>query len=151
VRPRRAGDLDDCTGAAVQKIEAACTAILADQSHPSEERLKAYVSRARLFDSRAEYDLARADAEAAIQLNSKSVPALLAHSYALERIGKFDAALADLNQAIEIEPKQSDRRLQERHAARAEERLRSSCPGAVEAENPAAFEEHSLRQLRAKG
>ena len=30
---------------------------------------------------------------------------MLAHSFALERTGKFDAALADLNQAIEIEPK----------------------------------------------
>src|SRR5690242_19871050 len=43
----RAGELEDCTGTAADKIETGCTAILNDQSRPVEDRLKAYVARSR--------------------------------------------------------------------------------------------------------
>ena len=101
----KAGDLEDCNSAVAAKIETGCTAIINDTTEPVDDGTKAYVNRSRLMAARAKLDLALADAEAAMQLNPKSVTALLAHSYALERSRKLDAALADLNQAIEIEPK----------------------------------------------
>ena len=103
--PAKAGDLEDCTGTVIAKIEPACTAIIDDQSRPADDRLKAYVVRSRLSISRAKYDLAMADADAAVQLNPKFVPALLARAFVYERTAKFDLALTDLNQAIEIDPK----------------------------------------------
>ncbi len=54
----KAGDLEDCTGAVIGKIEPACTALINDQSRPADNRLKAYVIRSRLFVSRSKYDLA---------------------------------------------------------------------------------------------
>ena len=84
--PAKAGDLDDCAGAVLAKIEPACTAVINDQSRPADDRLKAYVVRSRLFVSRLKYDLAMADAEAAIQLNPKFVPALLVRAFVNERI-----------------------------------------------------------------
>src|SRR5262249_46573095 len=100
-----AGDLEDCTGAVVDKIEAGCTAVINDSAKPAEDRIKAHARRASLFMARSKFDLAVADAEAAIQLNPKSVPALMTRSQVNQRTGKFDLALADLNQVIEIEPK----------------------------------------------
>src|SRR5580704_9446576 len=75
--PARAGDAEDCAGQVVDKIEPACTAIIDDAAKPADDRLKALVYRSRLFISRAKDDLALADAEAAVLLNPKSVPALL--------------------------------------------------------------------------
>src|SRR5262249_8794883 len=100
-----AGDLEDCNGAVADKIEPACTAIIGDASRPTDDRLKAYVSRSRFFASRAKLDAAAADAEAALQLNPQFVPALVAHGYALQRKGSFDQGLADLNRAVELDPK----------------------------------------------
>src|ERR1017187_10948374 len=73
----RAGELEDCNGAAPEKIESACTAVIDDASRPADDRLKAYVNRARLHTSRSKLDLALNDAEAALQLNPQFVPALL--------------------------------------------------------------------------
>jgi tetratricopeptide (TPR) repeat protein len=100
-----AGDLDDCTGNIPEKVEPACSAIVNDPSRSSDDRLKAYVNRSRLFAGRSKLDLAAADAEAALQLNPQSVPALLARGYVRERTGNFDLALADMNRAIELDPK----------------------------------------------
>jgi hypothetical protein len=75
--PARAGDAEDCAGQVADKIESACTAIIDDAAKPADDRLKALVSRSRLFIARAKVDLALADAEAALLLNPKSVPALL--------------------------------------------------------------------------
>src|SRR5579871_4898624 len=103
--PAFADDLEDCTGAVTDKIEPACAAIINDQSRPAEERLKAYIARSRFYAGRAKYDVAAADADAALQLDPKSLPALFARGFARQRTGKFDDALADYNQAIELDPK----------------------------------------------
>jgi tetratricopeptide (TPR) repeat protein len=100
-----AGDFEDCMSRVATKIESGCSAIISDASKPMDDRVKAYVRRSGLFAVRAKPDLALADAEAAVQLNPKSVSALLARSYANQRSGKFELALADASQAIEIEPK----------------------------------------------
>lgn len=103
--PAQAGELEDCNGPAAAKIEPACAAIINDQSHTDDERLRAYLGRSRLFMSRANLDAALADADAAVQLNPKSVPALLSRGFARERKGNLGGALADINQAIELDPK----------------------------------------------
>jgi tetratricopeptide (TPR) repeat protein len=101
----RAGDLEDCTGTAADKIEAGCAAILNDQSRSAEDRLKAYVARSRYNAAHVKYDAAATDADAALQLDPKSLPALFARGFARQRLGKFDDALADYNKAIELDPK----------------------------------------------
>src|SRR3984893_9333447 len=103
--PAWADDLEDCTGPAVEKIEPACTAIINDAPRLPDDRLKAYATRSVLVVSRSKLDAAAADAEAALQLNPQSVPALLARGYARQRIGNFDSALADMNRAVELDPK----------------------------------------------
>lgn len=103
--PARAGDLDDCNGPPSEKVEAGCTAIINDLSCAAEERLRAYVNRSRVFMGRANLDAGLADADAAVQLNPKSVPALLSRGFARQRKGNLDGALADINQAIELDPK----------------------------------------------
>ena len=80
--PARAGDLEDCNGPPSEKVEAGCTAIINDQSRAAEERLRAYVNRSRVFMGRANLDAGLADADAAVQLNPKSVPALLSRGFA---------------------------------------------------------------------
>jgi tetratricopeptide (TPR) repeat protein len=100
-----AGDLEECLGRAVERIEAACTAILNDVERPTEDRVKAYGARSRFFNARGKFDAGLADAEAALQLNPQSVGALLSRAYAHQRTGNFDAALADYNHALELEPK----------------------------------------------
>src|ERR1700759_1570679 len=102
--PARAGEAEDCAGQIVDNTEPPCTAIIDDAPSPADDRLKALVSRSRLFIARAKVDLALADAEAALLLNPKSVPALLSRGYARQRKGDADGALADFNQAIELEP-----------------------------------------------
>ena len=104
-RPAHAGDLDDCGGVVLEKIEPSCTAIINDTSRPPEDRAKAYANRSRLFASRGKFDPAGADAEAALQLNPRSVPALMARGYARQRTGSLDLALADFDQAVELDPK----------------------------------------------
>jgi len=101
----RADDLEDCNGAVLEKIEPACTAVIDDASRPVDDRLKAYAGRARLQLSRSKWDLALNDAEAALQLNPRFVPALLVRGFLRHRSGSFDSARADLDLAIEIEPK----------------------------------------------
>src|SRR5665647_3692266 len=44
----QAGELEDCNGAAPEKIESACTAVIDDASGPADDRLRAYAARARL-------------------------------------------------------------------------------------------------------
>src|SRR5581483_4168040 len=101
----RAGDAEDCASPVPDKIEPACTAIISDAAKPADDRLKALVNRSRLFIARAKIDLALADAEAAVLLNPKSVPALLQRGYAQQRKGNHDGALADFNRAIEVDTK----------------------------------------------
>src|SRR5215813_6552805 len=103
--PARAGEAEDCASPVLDKIEPACTAIINDASKPADDRLKALLNRSRLLMNRAKVDLALADAEAAVLLNPKSVPALLSRGYARERKGNSEGASADFSQAIELEPK----------------------------------------------
>ena len=63
LQPVQAGDLDDCRGNVLDKIEPACTAIINNQSRAQDDRLKAYTARAQLFANRAKYEAALADAE----------------------------------------------------------------------------------------
>jgi tetratricopeptide (TPR) repeat protein len=100
-----AGDLEECLGRAVERTEAACSAVLNDVQRPSEDRVKAYGARSRFLNARGKFDAGLADAEAALQLNPQSVGALLSRAYAHQRTGNFDAALADYNHALELEPK----------------------------------------------
>jgi tetratricopeptide (TPR) repeat protein len=95
---------EDCASPAPDKIEPACNAIINDVSRPADDRLKALVNRSRLFIARAKIDLALADAEAALLLNPKSVPALLLRGYARQRKGEAERASSDFDQAIELEP-----------------------------------------------
>jgi Flp pilus assembly protein TadD len=101
----QAGDLEDCLGPQGEKTEAACTAVLNEAQRSDEDRVKAHVARSRLFIGRSKFDAALADAEAAIQLNPRSLGALMARAYARQRAGNLDAALADYNRAAELEPK----------------------------------------------
>src|SRR4029077_7319695 len=82
----RAGDLEDCTGTTADKIEAGCAAILNDQSRSAEDRLKAYVARSRYYAAHVKYDAAATDADAALQLDPKSLPALFARGFARQRL-----------------------------------------------------------------
>src|SRR6478735_8024850 len=99
-----AGELEDCSSGAPDKIEAACTAVIDDSSRPTDDRLKAYANRARLYLGRAKPDLALSDAEAALQINPRFVPALLQRGFVRQRKGSFDLARADVDLAIEVEP-----------------------------------------------
>ena len=100
-----AGDLEDCIGPVTDKVEAACTAILADAQRPADDRVKAYFSRSRFFTSRGKFDAGLSDAEAALQLNPQSIGALVSRAYVRQRTGKLDSALADYDRAVELDPK----------------------------------------------
>lgn len=101
----RAGDLEDCTGGAADRIEPACAAVIKDAARPPADRLNAYVVRSRWYANRSKLDAATADADAALQLNPQSIAALLSRGYARQRAGNFEAALADYNRAAELDPK----------------------------------------------
>jgi hypothetical protein len=55
----RAGDLEECLGPALERTEAACTAILNDVERPTEDRVKAYAARSRFFNARGKFDAGR--------------------------------------------------------------------------------------------
>ena len=105
VRGAQAGDLEDCNSSVAEKIEAGCTAILNNPARTPEDGLKALTNRARLYANRSKFDAALADAEAALQLNAQSVPALLIRGYVHQRKNNLDAAQADFDQAAGIDPK----------------------------------------------
>lgn len=67
----------------------------------------ALVTRARVYYERREYDLAVADCTQALGLvpESESTSALSMRARALARIGQHDQAMADLNKALQIDPK----------------------------------------------
>ena len=105
LRGAQAGDLEDCNGSVAEKIEAGCTAILDNPARTPEDGLKALTNRSRLYANRSKFDAALADAEAALQLNAQSVPALLIRGYVYQRKNNFESALADFDQAAGIDPK----------------------------------------------
>src|SRR5665647_3798581 len=94
--PAVAGDLEDGNGPPGDKTESACAAVIADASRPADDRVKAYVGRARLYTGRAKLDLASDDVEAALALNPQFVPALLQRGYLRQRAGSFDLARTDI-------------------------------------------------------
>src|SRR5258708_38497460 len=67
--PARAGDLEDCAGAVLEKSEPACTAILNQSSRAADDRLKAYVRRARVYLATARLDQAHGYLNTAISSN----------------------------------------------------------------------------------
>jgi tetratricopeptide (TPR) repeat protein len=103
--PAHASDLEDCNSRIADKVQAGCTANIENPATPSGNDVKALVNRARMHANRAEFDPALADAEAALKLDPRSIPALLIRGYVDQRKNNFDQALADFEQAIEIDPK----------------------------------------------
>ena len=73
----RADDWSDCNGPVLQKVEAACTAIIADAARPPADKVKALLNRSRIHLINAKIDPALADAEAALQLDGNSASVLL--------------------------------------------------------------------------
>src|SRR4051812_4600110 len=73
----RADDLADCNNGPPDKVEAACAAIINDTARLPDDRIKAYLGRSRLYLNTSKFELALADANAALQLDAKSVAALL--------------------------------------------------------------------------
>src|SRR5258708_9973116 len=55
--PTRAGDLEDCNGAAPEKIEPACTAAIYYASRPPDDRLTPHTNRPPLPTRRYQSDL----------------------------------------------------------------------------------------------
>jgi tetratricopeptide (TPR) repeat protein len=103
--PAHASDLEDCNSRIADKVQAGCTANIENPATPSGNDVKALVNRARMHANRAEFDPALADAEAALKLDPRSIPALLIRGYVQQRKNNIDQALADFEQAIEIDPK----------------------------------------------
>ena len=103
--PARADDLSDCTGPAIEKVEAACSAIIADIARPQADQVKALSNRARAYLGTGKIDLASADAEAALKLDENSVAALLMRGSVNHRRNNLDAAKADYDRALQLEPK----------------------------------------------
>lgn len=110
----RAGDAEDCNGAGnvrpgvapppAERIEAACTALLADAALAPRDRAKFLLNRAGSYQLRGKLDQALADADAAVQLDERFVPALIKRGDVRVRLNQLDLAEKDLVQATEIEP-----------------------------------------------
>src|SRR6266852_683464 len=86
-----AGDLEDCNSGVPEKVETGCTAIINNAARTSDGGVKAFVNRSRMYANRLKFDLALADAEAALQLDAQSVPALLIRGYTYQRKGNLDS------------------------------------------------------------
>ena len=100
-----AGNQEDCSSAVADKIESGCTAVINDAARTPDDAVKAFVNRSRLYASRSKFDLALSDASAALELDARSVPALLIRGYVYQRMNNSDSALADFERAIDIDPR----------------------------------------------
>jgi hypothetical protein len=69
-----AGDLEDCNSGVPEKVETGCTAIVNNAARTSDAGVKAFVNRSRMYANRSKFDLALADAEAALQLDASPSP-----------------------------------------------------------------------------
>jgi tetratricopeptide (TPR) repeat protein len=99
-----AGEWEDCGVQPTDKTEAACSTIIDGPSRSEADRTRAYVNRARAHWRDGKFDLLVADAEAALRLDAKSVPALLLRGSAWRRKNALEAARADFDRALEHDP-----------------------------------------------
>jgi tetratricopeptide (TPR) repeat protein len=110
--PARAGDVEECGTAAglqpgattIESVDKACTALIDNADTAAPARLTAYVNRSHLQVHRGKLDLALADAEKALQIDSQSPLALIQRGFVYQRMSKFDLASNDINRAIELAP-----------------------------------------------
>ncbi len=106
--PARAGDLEDCAGAVPEKSEPACTAIINQSSRSADDRLKAYVGRARVYIGTARLDQALGDLNTAISINPNVPGAFFWRGQVYRLKGDVDHAIEDLTRAI-VQAGQVDR------------------------------------------
>jgi tetratricopeptide (TPR) repeat protein len=106
--PARAGNLDDCVGAAPDRSEGACTVIINEASGSADDRLKAYVARARAYLETARIDQALADLNTAISVNPNAQAAFFWRGQVYRRKGDVDRAIEDFTRAI-VQAGQIDR------------------------------------------
>jgi tetratricopeptide (TPR) repeat protein len=106
--PVRAGDLEDCAGAVLEKSEPACTAIINQSSRAVEDRLKAYVGRARVYLATARLDQALGDLNTAISINPNLAAAFFWRGQVYRLKGDVDPAIEDFSRAI-VQAGQVDR------------------------------------------
>jgi tetratricopeptide (TPR) repeat protein len=106
--PAWAGNLDDCVGALPEKSEPACTAIINEASGSADDRLKAYVARARVYLATARIDQALGDLNTAISIDPNAQAAFFWRGQAYRRKGDVDRAIEDFTRAI-VQAGQIDR------------------------------------------
>jgi tetratricopeptide (TPR) repeat protein len=99
-----AAERDDCGPRPTEATERACTVILDDSTRPVADHVRAYVNQARALLGSAQVDRAFSDADAALKLDPRSVPALLERGFASQRKKNLDAARSDFDTAIGIDP-----------------------------------------------
>src|ERR1700693_478846 len=95
---------DDCGTRPAEKTELACAAIIDDAARSDADHARAYVNRARVYSNDQKLNLALPDLDAALRLGNRSVPALLIRGFVSQRKNALDAAAADYDRAIEIDP-----------------------------------------------
>jgi len=96
----RAGDLEDCNAALPAKSEPACTAVINESSRSVDDRLKAYVGRARAYLETARLDQALGDLNTAISINPNLPAAFFWRAQVYRRKGDVDHAIEDVTRAI---------------------------------------------------
>jgi tetratricopeptide (TPR) repeat protein len=96
----RAGDLEDCNAALPANSEPACTAVINESSRSVDDRLKAYVGRARAYLETARLDQALGDLNTAISINPNLPAAFFWRGQVYRRKGDVDHAIEDLTRAI---------------------------------------------------
>src|ERR1700736_6525 len=99
-----AAEWDDCGTRPTNKSELACTAIVNDGARSEADHARAYTNRARAYLDDAKLDLALSDTESALRLDDRSVAALLIRGLVSQRRNAFDAARADFDRAIDLNP-----------------------------------------------
>src|SRR6266852_1616534 len=95
-----AGDLEDCNAALPANSEPACTAVINESSRSVDDRLKAYVGRARAYLETARLDQALGDLNTAISINPNLPAAFFWRGQVYRRKGDVDHAIEDLTRAI---------------------------------------------------
>ena len=88
-----AGDLEDCNGTLPAKSEPACTAIINEPSRSVDDRLKAYVGRARAYLETARLDQALGDLNTAISINPNLPAAFFWRGQVYRRKGDVEHAI----------------------------------------------------------
>lgn len=102
---QRGGDRDAClNGPAIEARIPACTRLLSGNLPPA-DRVQAYLQRGRAHNLiRGDFARGIADAGEAIHIDPNSAPAYGLRGSSLAYTGKLDAALADLNRGMQLNP-----------------------------------------------